>query len=409
MSPQGKGKTAVMIGAGNIGRGFVGAAFASSGFETVFIDIDKALVATINDRGEYPVRLLSPDGKVTDTYVRGVRAVHGSDINAAASEISRADICATAVGVRALPYIASMMAQGLAQRAESGLGPLNTIVCENMQHAGERLREYIREALPDEQKTLADKMAGFPDAVIGRMVPVQTEEMKAGDALRICVEEYDFIPVDKAAFKGGIPQVKGITPLDHFTYYVKRKLFIHNMGHAAIAYLGLLGGYTLIAEAAEDPSIMYIAASAMRQSATALSCENTGDAANLNRHIDSLLYRFYNRSLGDTCERVAADPERKLSKDERIIGAIENCESFGLPMVYIAAVAAAAAVMMERTRAVEPQLSLAEVTGLSKDSETYQMIDELYRECSAALQDGADGITALRRAAVRIAGGIRIL
>ncbi len=37
------------------------------------------------------------------------------------------------------------------------------------------------------------------------MVPVQTEEMKAGNPLRVCVERYGFRLVDKAPFKGEIP------------------------------------------------------------------------------------------------------------------------------------------------------------------------------------------------------------
>ena len=43
-------RTAVMIGAGNVGRGFLGAAFAASGYETVFIDVDEKLIKEINLR-----------------------------------------------------------------------------------------------------------------------------------------------------------------------------------------------------------------------------------------------------------------------------------------------------------------------------------------------------------------------
>ena len=126
------GKTAVMIGAGNIGRGFIGAAFAASGYETVFIDVNEELVGAINARGEYPVRILLPDGGRRDTMVRGVRAVSGRDTGAAAAEIAKAGICATAVGVRAMPLIAPELALGLALRTREEAPPLNIIVCENM-------------------------------------------------------------------------------------------------------------------------------------------------------------------------------------------------------------------------------------------------------------------------------------
>ena len=404
-------KTAVMIGAGNIGRGFVGAAFATSGYETVFIDIDEALVSEINARGEYPVRVLLPDGGYKDTIAQGVRAVHSKNTGAAAEEIARADICATAVGVRAMPQLAPLLAMGLAMRSRAGQGPLNIIVCENMIAAGAQLRQHVMDVLPAGLGPVIDGMTGYPEAVIGRMTPIQTDEMKDGDPLRVCVEKYAFLPVDKEAFRGEIPHIDGMLPLDRFEYYVKRKLYIHNLGHAAVAYLGMLKGYTYIADAAEDAEILYIAQSAMRESAAALSCENGGDAANLDRSINSLLYRFTNHALGDTCARVGADPVRKLGKTDRLIGALENCEVYGLPSIYIAAVAAAAALVLEKTwDSASPPQPLSEITGLSIECEAYRLIMKLGTACSSAAAKDKDGaVTALRRAAMKIAGDIVIL
>jgi len=460
-------KTAVMIGAGNIGRGFVGAAFAASGFETVFIDVDERLVAEINARGEYPVRILLPEGGHTETMARGVRAVSGNDLEAAAGEIARAELCATAVGARALPHIAPLLAAGLAKRVqEQATGipkghtavpaaqqtteipkghtavpvaqqtteipkehtavlvaqqttetvpaaqkPLNIIVCENLIDAGGKLRELVLGSVSQMAAPELDAIAGFPEAVIGRMVPVQTDEMKDGDPLRVCVESYAFLPVDKAAFKGEIPLVEGMVPLDGFEYYVKRKLFVHNLGHAAIAYLGMLKGYTYIAEAVDDPDILFLAANAMRESAEALGRENPGDEANLNRHIESLLYRFTNRALGDTCARVGADPLRKLGAEDRLIGALRNCERYGLPTVYIAAAAAAAMLTLEKTLSESEYLpSLSTVTGLPSESEAHRTIMTLGSVCAAAAPDDADGgVAALRRAAMKLAGDIRVM
>jgi len=404
--------SAVMIGAGNIGRGFIGAAFAASGYRTIFIDINKALVDEINARGEYTVELLSPGGGSVETCVRGICAVDGNDIESAAAAIAGADICATAVGMRNLSFVASMLAPALKTRARNKMPPLDIIVCENMMDAGRSLRGFVQAKLPEELRGTVDEGTGYPEAVIGRMVPIQTEEMRKGDPLRMCVEDYSFIPVDKSAFKGEIPGIEGLTPLDGFEYYVKRKLFIHNLGHAAIGYLGLLGGYAYISDAAEDPDILFLAAGAMHESAAALSLENSADAANLNRNIDSLLYRFSNKALKDTCERVSADPARKLGKQDRITGALENCERFGLPVVYIAAVAAAASFVYgsncnDDKKAPLPQL--ASVMGISEDSKTYIMI-EILRE--AVLSQGYGSryaLEVLRREVVKMAGDIKVL
>ena len=403
-------KTAVVIGAGNIGRGFIGAAFASSGYEVVFVDVDENLVNEINSRGGYPVRILLPDGSNTETIISGVRAVSGRDTGAAAAEIAKARICATAVGVRALPLIASELALGLALRTKQDMPPLNIIVCENMIDAGQILRGYIKEVVPGGLESRVDLSTGYPEAVIGRMVPIQTEEMKDGDPLRICVEKYAFLPVDKSAFRGTIPEIEGMVPLDDFEYYVKRKLFIHNLGHAAVAYLGLLKGYEYIADAIEDADILYMASSAIRESAAALNCENPGDKANLNRNIDSLIYRFSNKALGDTCARVAADPARKLGNKDRIIGALLNCQNLGLPVVYISAIAAAAALVLEKESTEKGSISnLIEVTGLASESQALKLIMTLGTKCAKEAIHGGDAVAALRRAAVKDAGDITIL
>jgi mannitol-1-phosphate 5-dehydrogenase len=242
------------------------------------------------------------------------------------------------------------------------------------------------------------------------MVPIQTWEMKDGDPLRICVEKYAFLPVDKAAFKGNIPNISGMIPLDNFAYYVKRKLFIHNLGHAAVAYLGMLKGYTYIADAIEDPDILYMVASAMRESAAALNCENPAGDTNLVRGIDSLLYRFSNRALGDTCARVGEDPARKLGENDRIIGALKNCENYGLPAIYISAVAAAAALILEKTISGKEDLpNLSDIMGLSSESKAHRLIMTLGTMCASASVRGEDAVSAMRRAAVKHAGDITIL
>ena len=91
-----------------------------------------------------------------------------------------------------------------------------------------------------------DETVGLVEASIGRMVPVQTEEMKDGDPMRVSVEGYGFLPVDKAAFKGDIPSITNMVPFEPFDFYIKRKLYIHNMGHATCAYLGDLLGLEYI-------------------------------------------------------------------------------------------------------------------------------------------------------------------
>ena len=54
-------KKAVMYGAGNIGRGFIGELFSLSGYSVSFIDVNMEIIGALNERGEYVVEVLSND------------------------------------------------------------------------------------------------------------------------------------------------------------------------------------------------------------------------------------------------------------------------------------------------------------------------------------------------------------
>ena len=313
-------KKAIMYGGGNIGRGFIGKVFADSGYEVVFLDIMQSLIDEMNRRGEYNVRIVS-NAETVDTTVKPVRAVNAST-EQAIDEIVTCDIMATAVGVNILPKIAPVIARGVVARMEKSGKPLDIILCENQLEADILMRGWIYECLTDAQKAWADQNLGLIEASIGRMVPPLTPEMRAQDPLLICVEPYCELPVDKDAFKGEIPDLVGLIPYSPFEFYIKRKLFLHNGGHAVCAYLGNLKGYDYIWEAIGDPEIYEAAKAAMNVSAQALIRKfGEGIRENVENNVVDLLFRFQNRALKDTVSRVGADPVRKLRRNDRIVGA----------------------------------------------------------------------------------------
>jgi len=331
---------AVMYGAGNIGRGFIGQLLSQSGYSVAFVDVNPDVIKAINDAGRYPINILHKTSS-EEIWVENVSCVDGKDIDAVAQAIAEADIMATAVGVNILKFVAAPIAAGLKKRWENGNNtPLNIIICENLIGADRVLKELIAANLDDTSKL--DSLVGFVEASIGRMVPVQTPEMQNGNPLRVCVEAFDKLPLDKAAFKGEIPAIKNAILFTPFEFYIERKLFIHNMGHAFTAYLGALCGYDYIWQAIEDPRIEVCVLRAMTQSAIALSKRHGVDVTELYDHVTDLIDRFGNRQLGDTVKRVGGDIKRKLSENDRIIGALKMCNEQGVQADYIELAAAAA-------------------------------------------------------------------
>ena len=337
-----KQKQAVIYGAGNIGRGFIAQLFYESGYETAFIDVNKDLINLINDKKEYPIKFVDDDYS-REIMIKNIRGIDGSPENSpeVSEIISKADIMATSVGVNILKFIMKPVADGINKRfRDNNFTPLNIILCENSIDSDRIMRDGVFEYIDENYKDLYNEKIGFSQASVSRTVPVQTYEMKNDNPLRIVTEDYKYLYVDKAGFKGDkIPEIKNIIAYSPFKYYIERKLFVHNMGHAVFAYLGDIAGYEYLWQSVNDEYIKEIAEKAMRYSGMALEkIYGEFDFA----CIDDLIHRFSNKMLGDTVNRVGIDLKRKLSPNDRIIGAYKICLENNLPVNYLCLAIAAA-------------------------------------------------------------------
>ncbi len=366
---------AVMYGAGNIGRGFIGQLLSQSGYHVDFIDVAPAVIEQLNTQNQYPVRILYKD-TYEETMVTNVACIDGKDPEAIATAIAEADVMATAIGVNVLKFIIGNIAAGLKKRWENpDKAPLNIIICENLIGADSYLKGEIAKLMNDEEKKLLDEKVGFVEASIGRMVPVQTDEMKGDNPLRVCVESFGILPVDKAAFKGEIPAIKNMVPFTPFEFYIERKLFIHNMGHAFTAYLGALMGMDYIWQAIENPTVELLVQRAMQQSGISLAAKHNVPYIEINDHVLDLLNRFGNRQLGDTVKRVGNDLNRKLNPNDRIVGALNMCVAQGITPNYICLAAAAAMNFAHDEVSGKPAAEiLAEICKIDAESEAGKTI-----------------------------------
>jgi mannitol-1-phosphate 5-dehydrogenase len=224
--------------------------------------------------------------------------------------------------------------------------------------------------------------------------------MKDGEPMRVCVERYGYLPTDKAAFKGEVPEIKNMVPFEPFDFYIKRKLYVHNMGHATCAYLGDLLGLEYIYQSIDVADVRILVQNAMLESALALSGKYGVALGDVVLHITDLLNRFTNAALKDTCARVGGDPARKLSPDDRMIGSSSLALQQGTTPAYIA-VGAAAGVhrYIKEAEGMEQGLDaakqvLADVSKLDVDGELAKMILAMYEK----ILSGAT-VADLRRAA----------
>jgi len=381
-------RSAVVFGAGNVGRGFLGQLFSESGLLVAFVDVDRELVKALSERGWYRLETVFNE-EVREYRIAPVTAFLPEAKEQVAGAVADAVICATAVGVRALPHIAPLLAAGIERRLRTSDAPLNIIICENLKNAAAHVRSLVRNHLPEDLLAAFEERIGFVDTVIGRMVPRPTEEMRRQDVSWIRVEPYHELPVDRTGFVGQIPTISGMVPCDNFPVYTARKLYLHNCGHALLAYPGYLFGLTFGWEALEHPEVRAVFDQGLRESREAIAAEFQVDPAWLDEHIRDLVRRFANRALGDTIFRLGRDPIRKLGPEDRLVGAARLVEKAGgRPEGLARGIAAAllfdppedpiAVELQERIRRDGPAQVLSEISGISPDEDLGRRVLESY-------------------------------
>jgi mannitol-1-phosphate 5-dehydrogenase len=126
-------KKLVQIGAGKIGRSFIGQLFSRSGYEVVFIDVYKPVIDALNKSRQYEL-VIKSDRDETHP-IENVRGILASDRAAAIDEISTAGIVSVSTGIEGVPGVIDLLAGGLTARY--GLdkeSPLDINIAENMRN-----------------------------------------------------------------------------------------------------------------------------------------------------------------------------------------------------------------------------------------------------------------------------------
>jgi mannitol-1-phosphate 5-dehydrogenase len=315
----------VIFGAGKIGRSFIGQLFSRSGYEVVFVDINRKMIDDINRHRQYKVVIKSDTGDEV-MWIKNVRGICLADTDKVISELACSSIAALSVGQQGIPDSLPIIAKALILRREQlGDCPLDFIIAENMRNADQYLSGELARYLPSDYPL--EKLVGLVETSIGKMVPIMSIKDFEEDPLQVFAEPYDTLIVAKCGFKNPVPEVINLAPKENIKAWVDRKLFIHNLGHVSAAYLGFQKHpeSIYIYQVLEDPAIFENTRSTMLQSADILMTLYPDEftSSQLIDHIDDLLFRFSNKALGDTIFRVGCDLYRKLSPEDRLAAPIK--------------------------------------------------------------------------------------
>ena len=362
---------AVIIGAGQIGRGFIGQVLSDSGYSLLFVDVQKEIVDLINEAGEYQVIML--DDEHRPKTVAGIRAVCFSSVDAP-REIAGADIIATACGPNNIQNAASFVAAGIRERiARGNTLPLNIIACENMANGTEQLRKYVYELLAPGEIAFCDNNIGFPNCEVSRLVVPDVNI----PPLAVKVEKYMEWIIDRGKTKGDLSGIHGLILSDHVDAYIARKIFSLT-GHAMLGFMGYAAGYKYIWEAVYDHDVFRRVYGALEECGRAWSIQYGLPLNEFMEYSSLMLVRFADQRINDPVTRPARDPIRKLSASERFFKPALTALANDIdPVNIIKGIRAVCgydypddpeAVLLQRMiREKGPLLALSEISGLAPE------------------------------------------
>ena len=338
-------KVAVQFGAGNIGRGFMGQLFWEAGYKTYFIEYNEQMVNLLNESGTYPLRLLDAYTKKNiNLKIDRFEAICSKEHGRVADLFRIADVAGTAVGVQNLDSIAPSIAMGIRKRRSEKALPIDIYLCENTNGAGKLLQDAVFRHLSSEEQEWAKQNVGFVATSVARMVPAADKRFEHEGPLFVVADSYHKLPYDGTARRASEPSIEGLKSVSNFKAEVERKLYTHNLGHAVMGYIGYLKGYTYVHESFSDDYLSSVFDGALNETAQALvrMYPDDIDPQEHNEIIQDVHVRFGNPMLLDSLTRVARDPKRKLSANDRLIGSAKMCLSQGVFPKYIAFICGAA-------------------------------------------------------------------
>ncbi|MFD2681730.1 mannitol-1-phosphate 5-dehydrogenase [Bacillus seohaeanensis] len=374
-------KQTVHFGAGNIGRGFIGALFSESGYHVTFVDIAEQIINQLNEEKSYKVKLATDQEETTT--ITNVSGLNNMTQEAEVIEkIKEATYLTTAIGPNILPRIAPLIARGLAERVKTTDEKIYVIACENQISATDILKQHILDNLDEDTKGKLDGRVYFFNSAVDRIVPIQENQ----GSLDVLVEPYFEWVVET---KESIPPIEGMKIVEELAPFIERKLFTVNTGHAVIAYLGYLGGKSTIDKTLADETIAAQVQETLKETGDYLVKRYNLDKEEHLKYIEKIIERFKNAYLNDGVTRVGRAPMRKLGPEDRLVRPATEAQKAGLSYENLAKAIAAALLFdyQEDEEAVKLQAMikengvasvLKEVSGLEEDSEITQEVIRQY-------------------------------
>jgi fructuronate reductase len=217
--------------------------------------------------------------------------------------------------------VAALLADALARRHARALPPPVIAPLDNVLRGGSLLRSRVLAVARNDAPAVSwiEDEVPFVNSVVDRMVPATTDEdrQRISDALglvdqaAVCAERHCSWVIEQ---HDGLPPLGdvGVEEVADIEPYERRKLWLLNAPHSALAYFGLLAGCATIAQAVAYPRVLAVVRAVVGDILQVAQFPVSSVSMCAEAFAADALRRFGNPLLGHTCVQVGADGSRKL-------------------------------------------------------------------------------------------------
>lgn len=278
-----------IIGAGKTGRGFLARLFKDN--DITFIDKDNRLIDRLNEKKTINISYFGE--KTPSVSIFGFKAFTWDKIDKITDEL-----IFVSVGGRNLADVGEKLKTRIN-------GKTKIIVCENASSPAKTLQNAIG-AINGDYVKIAEST-------------VFCTTIENGD-VDISSEKYPYLQYDSDAFCGEEISLDRLKPIKNFGNFLTRKLYTYNSASCIIAYLGYKKGYTVYSDAANDPEILKKLDKNYEIINECMCREYGYDAEDQKEFAYLSRVKFTDKTIADTVSRNAREPQRKITRYERVTG-----------------------------------------------------------------------------------------
>ncbi len=359
-------RKAVVIGAGQTGRGYICRFLFEKGYDITLIDKNKELIDLLQEDQAFTIHFYSKDR--TPLYIKGIKA-YVSHSQEAKKAIADADFIFTSVGEQNLFEVATQLKEGLLNKTKD----TKIITAENGINPGRVLRQEM-------------KKLNIPEHYIISMTAVFCSTVKL-DKTRLDIlsmNEYYF-PYD--ADELDFLDFQGAVPIHNFEKFLKRKIYTYNCLAGLISYCGYVKGYEVYGDAANDADISLAMDTLLADLNPVLQDYFEITKEDQEEFAQRAMAKMKNKDILDYNIKNGRAPRRKLGPTERIMSPMNILKDHGRDYSIMEFVAAAALIYWNELQGKsEPLLetspieTFCEINNLSLDNPITKNVQYYYDE-----------------------------